>query len=111
LDALTKELASPLGLVLKAFPTCRQMHPFEQALLDLTLGIESYQKRLGKLNNLRKTCLEVTPHQVKLKWRLQVGELGRTAPLHCLWKIKPGSVEGGKGVSAFHSDLKKTRSV
>jgi len=61
LDALTKELAGPLAAVVKGFPTCRQMHPFERALLDLTLGVESYEKRLGKLNNLRKSCLEVPP--------------------------------------------------
>ena len=65
LDAFTKELASPLSKVVKQFPACSQIHPFERALLDLTLGVESYERRLIKLDALRKSCLEVS----SLSWR------------------------------------------
>ena len=61
LDAFTKELASPLSRVVKNFPSCGQIHPFERALLDLTLGVDSYERRLVKLDALRKSCLEVSP--------------------------------------------------
>ena len=59
LDALTKEIAVPLGAVVKGFPACSRMHPFEQALLDLTIGAGVYEKRLQQLDNLRKSCLQV----------------------------------------------------
>lgn len=35
------------------------MHPFEQALLDLTIGADVYENRLQQLDNLRKSCLQV----------------------------------------------------
>ena len=56
--------------MVKGFPTARQMHPFEWALLDLTLGVESYEKRLSKLNGLRISCLEVPlpPHSHPLRF-------------------------------------------
>lgn len=60
LDALTQEIATPLGKIMKCFPRCDQLHPFERALLDLILGIESYETRLWRLNELRKSCLEVS---------------------------------------------------
>ena len=59
LDALTKEIAVPLGAIIKGFPACSRMHPFEQALLDLTIGSGIYEKRLQQLDNLRKSCLQV----------------------------------------------------
>lgn len=73
LDALTKEIATPLGAIVRAFPACAQLHPFEKALLDLTIGIEDYEKRLEKLNNLRKSCLEVceTIHDLCARQLLQ----------------------------------------
>ena len=49
----------PLGRILKGFPSCSQLHPFERALLDLTVGIASYEKRLGRVDALRKSSLEV----------------------------------------------------
>ena len=59
LDALTKEISVPLGVIVKGFPPCARMHPFEQALLDLTIGSGIYEKRLQQLDNLRKSCLQV----------------------------------------------------
>ena len=60
LNALTQELSVPLGAVIKAFPSFRQLHPFEKALLDLTIGTGVYEKRLEELNSLRKSCLGVS---------------------------------------------------
>lgn len=59
LDALTKEISVPLGVIVKGFPTCGRMHPFERALLDLTIGAGTYEKRLQQLDSLRKSCVQV----------------------------------------------------
>lgn len=59
LDALTKELATPLNRIVQGFPRQTQLHPFEGALLDLTVGSEAYDQRLGRLDALRKTGLQV----------------------------------------------------
>lgn len=64
LDALAKELTVPLGKMLSSFPVEGSMHPFEIALLDLTIGLDSYSKRLKKMDNLRRSCLEVGSHFV-----------------------------------------------
>lgn len=59
LDALTKELAGPLTKLLKAFPAVERLHPFEQALLLLTLGPDRYERQLSAVNSMRKSVLEV----------------------------------------------------
>jgi len=38
IDTLTKELASPLGVYVRGFPRPQRLHPYEQAVLNLTLG-------------------------------------------------------------------------
>lgn len=59
LDALTKEIAVPLGQYMKGFPVFKRLHPFEQALLSLTLGDGVYERTLAQVDTLRKTALEV----------------------------------------------------
>ncbi|KAK9797438.1 hypothetical protein WJX73_004556 [Symbiochloris irregularis] len=59
LDALTKELAVPLGKLVKGFPAVSQLHQFEQALLLLTLGPQRYERHLHGVDSLRKSLLEV----------------------------------------------------
>lgn len=42
LDRMTKELAGPMKTYVKGFPHPDRLHPFERALLDLTLGAPSH---------------------------------------------------------------------
>jgi GTP1/Obg family GTP-binding protein len=44
---------------LKAFPAMSSLHPFEAALLDLTVGKGTYASVLGKVDSLRKALQEV----------------------------------------------------
>jgi len=49
----------PLTKWLKAFPAMSSLHPFEAALLDLTVGTGTYASVLGKVDTLRKSLQEV----------------------------------------------------
>jgi nucleolar GTP-binding protein len=59
LDTHMKELSVPLGRYVKAFPPLSALHPFEAALLDLTVGAATYASVLGKADALRKSIQEV----------------------------------------------------
>ncbi|KAL0037960.1 hypothetical protein WJX79_007430 [Trebouxia sp. C0005] len=59
MDTLTKEVAVPLGTYMKGFPSVQRLHPFEQAMLELTWGTQTYEKVLTKVDSLRKSILEV----------------------------------------------------
>jgi GTP1/Obg family GTP-binding protein len=54
-----QELSVPLTRFLKAFPAPTALHPFEAALLDLTVGTATYSSVLGKVGSLRKALQEV----------------------------------------------------
>lgn len=58
MDTLTKEVAVPLGTYMKGFPSVQRLHPFEQAMLELTWGTKTYEKVLTKVDSLRKSVLE-----------------------------------------------------
>ncbi|XP_024376534.1 nucleolar GTP-binding protein 1 isoform X2 [Physcomitrium patens] len=58
LDALTKELTIPLKGYVKNFPECQQLHPYEQSLLELTLGPGTYEETLRRVDLLRKRILD-----------------------------------------------------
>lgn len=59
LDTLTKEVAMPLGRYMRGFPAPASLHPFERALLELTVGEERYLRTLARVDVLRKAALEV----------------------------------------------------
>lgn len=59
LDTHMKELSVPLTRWVKAFPAMSSLHPFEAALLDLTVGQGTYASVLGKVDTLRKALQEV----------------------------------------------------
>ena len=59
LDALTKELCGPLGAYVRGFPPPARLHPFERALLDLTVGTAPYERALARIDALRKGLLEL----------------------------------------------------
>lgn len=52
----------PLTKWVKAFPAMSSLHPFEAALLDLTVGQGTYASVLGKVDSLRKSLQEVRVH-------------------------------------------------
>ena len=54
LDALTKELCGPLGAYIKGFPPVTRLHPFEHALVEITVGPGRYERTLGRVDSLRK---------------------------------------------------------
>jgi nucleolar GTP-binding protein len=58
LDALMKELTAPLGAYERGFPPPNALHPFERALLDLTLGEEYYSSTLARVAALRRASVQ-----------------------------------------------------
>jgi len=59
LDALMKELTGPLGTYERGFPPILRLHPFEKALLELTVGPGTYDRALARVCALRKASVEV----------------------------------------------------
>ncbi|KAK9909858.1 hypothetical protein WJX75_008488 [Coccomyxa subellipsoidea] len=59
MDELVKAIGTPLGACVKGFPSAERLHPFEKALLDLTIGLELYEKRLARLTSLRQSAVQV----------------------------------------------------
>ena len=59
LDALMKGLAVPLGSYERGFPQPSRLHPFERALMELTIGTGRYEKVMAKIIALRKASVEV----------------------------------------------------
>ncbi|BDA42683.1 probable nucleolar GTP-binding protein 1 [Coccomyxa sp. Obi] len=59
MDELVKAISTPLGACVKGFPLAERLHPFERALLDLTIGLDLYEKRLARLTSLRQSAVQV----------------------------------------------------
>mmetsp|Transcript_28622 Transcript_28622/g.70572 ORF Transcript_28622/g.70572 Transcript_28622/m.70572 type:complete len:470 (-) Transcript_28622:243-1652(-) len=59
LDALTTNLCKPLGEYVKGFPRLERLHPFERALLELTLRDGHYDATLHQVDLLRKGMLGI----------------------------------------------------
>eukprot|EP00200_Dunaliella_tertiolecta_P002390 CAMPEP_0202338654 /NCGR_PEP_ID=MMETSP1126-20121109/842_1 /ASSEMBLY_ACC=CAM_ASM_000457 /TAXON_ID=3047 /ORGANISM="Dunaliella tertiolecta, Strain CCMP1320" /LENGTH=494 /DNA_ID=CAMNT_0048929073 /DNA_START=348 /DNA_END=1832 /DNA_ORIENTATION=+ len=59
MDTLMKELSVPLSNYVKKFPDPSKLHPFESALLHLTVSQGSYSSTLSKVDALRKVVQEV----------------------------------------------------
>ncbi|XP_009770734.1 nucleolar GTP-binding protein 1-like [Nicotiana tabacum] len=66
LDALMKEIAVPLRTYKENFPNKRYLHPYEQSLIELTLGDGNYEEVLGKLEALRKRVVSVGKEHASL---------------------------------------------
>ena len=58
---VVKAISAPLSACIKGFPAPDSLHPFEAALLDLTIGMEAYQRRLNRVADMRRACVEVRP--------------------------------------------------
>ena len=59
LDGLTQELTRPLKQYMNDFPDLKKIHPFEKALVELTVGQQEYKGALTDNNNLRKKILNL----------------------------------------------------
>ncbi|KAF5843823.1 hypothetical protein DUNSADRAFT_5060 [Dunaliella salina] len=59
MDTLMKELSVPFSNYVKKFPDPSKLHPFESALLHLTVSQGSYSSTLSKVDALRKVVQEV----------------------------------------------------
>ncbi|KAL6783797.1 hypothetical protein ACKKBF_B05835 [Auxenochlorella protothecoides x Auxenochlorella symbiontica] len=60
MDTLMKEMCGPLGQYRSGFPSRERLHPFDAALLDLTVGAERYRRTLAQLEAFKKTAVQVT---------------------------------------------------
>ncbi len=83
---LVKAISTPLGACVKGFPAAERLHPFERALLDLTIGLELYEKRLARLTSLRQSAVQVQTFPFHTIWKISTPSHG----LLCL-KMKPSS--------------------
>ena len=61
LDTLMQALTVPLTRYVADFPAPEALHPFERALLELTVGEERYVTALARVTALRKPLSEVRP--------------------------------------------------
>jgi len=59
MDALTAGLCTPLKEYVKGFPAPERLHPFERALLELTLSDKKYRNTLELVDTLRKGVLGI----------------------------------------------------
>ena len=60
LDTLMKELTKPLGIYVEGFRHPDELHPFERALLALSVGEEQYAHCVEGVRSLRKSVVGVS---------------------------------------------------
>ncbi len=51
----------PLAKYVKEFPPPARLHPFERALLELTVGPGTYERVLARVDALRRSTVQVRP--------------------------------------------------
>eukprot|EP00897_Mesotaenium_endlicherianum_P007913 jgi/Mesen1/714/ME000109S_10936 len=66
IDALTKELATPLSTYVKRCPSRQKLHAYEQSLLELSFEEGVYENTLLRVDKLRKKILDVGKNQASL---------------------------------------------
>jgi GTP1/Obg family GTP-binding protein len=59
MDTLMKELTRKVNGYLAAFPEFATLHPFEQSMLDLSIGTANYKRILNTGDQLRKAIIQV----------------------------------------------------
>ena len=77
LDALTTALCKPLGEYVKGFPRVERLHPFERALLELTLKDDKYEATLRRVDVARKAMLSIGKQHARARRRLRAERRGR----------------------------------
>eukprot|EP00891_Asterochloris_glomerata_P003705 jgi/Astpho2/3705/gw1.00060.28.1_t len=105
LDTLTKELTGPLSRYVKGFQHPSRLHPFERALLELTLGEARYCIAVERVDTLRKAMLEAGKVQAaragKLKTRKEAEAVAADGfeRVESAYRARCGAVEELKGVA------------
>lgn len=56
-----KEVSARLKHCVGRFPTFENLHPFEQSVLDLAVGVHNYRRILDNAESLRKETVKVRP--------------------------------------------------
>lgn len=77
-----KELCVPLGAYIKGFPAPLDLHPFENALLELTVGPGTYDRVLARVEALRRSIVEVSNRAAWMRGIRRVAR-GETAGAVC----------------------------
>lgn len=59
MDTLMKEVSARLKHCVGNFPSFENLHPFEQSVLDLAVGVHNYRRILNNAESLRKEAVKV----------------------------------------------------
>ncbi len=59
IQAITDNLADPLHKVVKQYPSVDRLHPFDRALLELTVDVDGFRQALGGIDWARKEVLRL----------------------------------------------------
>ncbi|GLJ07098.1 hypothetical protein SUGI_0058190 [Cryptomeria japonica] len=66
LDALMKELAVPLRNYVERFPSNQNLHPYEQSLIEFTLGKGKYEEVLQAVDLFRRRITSIGKQQASV---------------------------------------------
>jgi GTP1/Obg family GTP-binding protein len=61
MDVLLKEVSARFSKCVNGFPRFDDLHPFEQSLVDLSVGVQSYSRVISNVEKLRKEAVKVSP--------------------------------------------------
>ncbi len=78
----------PLGAYIRGFPAPARLHPFERALLELTVGAGTYERVLARVDALRRSTVEVRSQgagwlEKGMRWARAAANLQRSAMVRC----------------------------
>lgn len=59
IQAITDNLAEPLQKIVKQYPSVDRLHPFDRALLELTVDVDGFRQALGGIDWARKEVLRL----------------------------------------------------
>ena len=59
INSVSDNIANHLQTYVKAFPSFDNIHPFDRAIIDLTVGVDKLRKALGGTDWARKQVLEI----------------------------------------------------
>jgi GTP1/Obg family GTP-binding protein len=59
MDTLMKGITKRLNVYLSQYPAFDDLHPFEQSLLDLSVGTANYERILKNVDKVRKSVNQV----------------------------------------------------
>jgi GTP1/Obg family GTP-binding protein len=59
MDTLMKGITKRLSVCLSKYPSFNDLHPFEQSLLNLSVGSANYERILKNVDRVRKSVNQV----------------------------------------------------